>query len=131
MRNAESVGFSIGTRDRSRLEHLTEVYGAGNRSEFLRKAMSVMERMEAAEALVDLQAYGQRQAERLGVDARDIPALVEAALANPDPAAVAAAKLIVASHFSGRVPGPQSGDGERVLSPVELVVRSAPTPAAS
>ena len=131
MRNAESVGFSIGSRDRSRLEHLTEVYGAGNRSEFLRKAMSVMERMEAAESLVSLQAYGQRQAERLGVDARDIPALVEAALADPDPAAVAAAKLIVASHFSQRTPGPHRQGDDQGLSPVELFVRSAPTPATS
>ncbi len=131
MRSAQTVGFSIDTRDRSRLEHLTEVFGSGNRSEFLRKAMSVMERMEAADTLVRIQAYGQRQGERQGVDPKDIPALVEAALTSPDQRAVAEAKLICASSFSSRPARRSSESGGGELSDVERFVRGTPTSASA
>lgn len=98
MRKASTVGFAIDETDRQRLDHLSKVFGGGNRSAFLRKAMDVMERYELAQRLVELQAYGEERLASAGRVTSDIPGLVARALADPDPnaVAVAEAKLTVA-----------------------------------
>jgi hypothetical protein len=103
MRKATTVGFAIDETDRQRLDHLSKVFGGGNRSAFLRKAMDVMERYELAQRLVELQAYGEERLAGTGRTTADIPGLVAKALADPDPDAVAQAKLIVAG-LRGRAP---------------------------
>jgi hypothetical protein len=109
MRKASTVGFAIDETDRERLDHLTKVFGGGNRSAFLRRAMDVMERYELAQRLVELQAYGEERLASSSRTAADIPELVAKALADPDPNAVAEAKLIVAG-LRGRAPIPPRGD---------------------
>lgn len=105
MRKATTVGFAIDETDRQRLDHLSKVFGGGNRSAFLRKAMDVMERYELAQRLVEIQAYGEERLAAAGRTMADIPNLVAKALADPDPAAVAQAKLIVAGlRGRGRIP---------------------------
>jgi hypothetical protein len=103
MRKSSTVGFAIDEADRERLDRLAAVFGAGNRSAFLRKAMDVMERYERAQQLAVLQAYGEERLAAAGWRPLDLPALVDAALADPDPDAVAQAKLIVAG-LRGRLP---------------------------
>jgi hypothetical protein len=109
MRKATTVGFAIEDADRQRLDHLSSVFGGGNRSAFLRKAMDVMERYELAQRLVELQAYGEERLAMSGRTMADIPGLVAKALADPDPDAVAEAKLIVAG-LRGRAPVPARDD---------------------
>ena len=109
MRKASTVGFAIDETDRQRLEHLSKVFGGGNRSAFLRKAMDVMERYELAQRLIELQAYGEERLATTGRTTADIPGLVARALADPDPDAVAEAKLIVAG-LRDRAPIPARGD---------------------
>jgi hypothetical protein len=109
MRKATTIGFAIDETDRERLDHLSKVFGGGNRSAFLRRAMEVMERYELAQRLVELQAYGEERLAGTGRTAADIPGLVAKALADPDPNAVAEAKLIVAG-LRGRAPIPARGD---------------------
>lgn len=46
---AKTVGFAIADEDRELLDRLVAKYGDGNRSEFLRKAMQMMAKMEFAE----------------------------------------------------------------------------------
>lgn len=105
MRKASTVGFAVDESDRARLDHLSEVFGGGNRSAFLRKAMDVMERYELTQRLVELQAYGEERLAAAGKTSPDIPELVAKALADPDPDAIAQAKLIVAG-LRGRAPVP-------------------------
>ena len=96
MRTATTIGFAVEEKDRSKLDHLAEVFGGGNRSAFLRVAIGVMEQLELVQELGRSQAYGaQRLADcRRTVD--EIPEIVQRALADPDPEAVAQAKLVVA-----------------------------------
>ncbi len=96
MRTSRTIGFAVDDTDRERLARLSDVFGGGNRSAFLRKAMDVMERYELAQRLVEVQAYGEERLAGSGRTSSDIPALVARALADPDPNAVAQAKLIVA-----------------------------------
>ena len=109
MRKATTIGFAIDETDRGRLDHLSNVFGGGNRSAFLRKAMDVMERYELAQRLVELQAYGEERLAASGQTTADIPALVAKALEDPDPNAVAEAKLIVAG-LRRRAPIPARDD---------------------
>jgi len=109
MRKATTIGFAIDETDRERLDRLTKVFGGGNRSAFLRKAMDVMERYELAQRLVELQAYGEERLASAEGTTADIASLVAKALADPDPSAVAEAKLIVAG-LRGRAPIPARGD---------------------
>jgi len=88
--------------------------------------MYVMERVEAVETLVEIQAYGQSQADLLGIHDEDIPALVEAALANPDPRAIAEARLICASRPLPRL-APRPSSVAREISDVEHIVREVST----
>lgn len=57
----KSVGFAIEEGDRPRLEMLVEKFGGGNRSAFLRVAMSYMEAVDRAERLRAIQSYGAKK----------------------------------------------------------------------
>jgi hypothetical protein len=111
MRRSRTVGFAVEVGDESRLARLTEVFGGGNRSAFLRRAMDVMERCEQAQRLANLQAYGEERLAASGYQIADIPELVAKVLANPDPEAVAQAKLIIAG-LRGRRRFEQNDRGE-------------------
>ncbi len=83
MREAVTIGFSIrGQRDQERLSRLTAVFGNGNRSEFLRRALDIMERKELADRLLSLQVRGQAAAKARGIASGDSAALVEKYLAS-------------------------------------------------
>jgi hypothetical protein len=96
MRSASTVGFAVEEGDRERLDHLAWVFGGGNRSAFLRSAMRVMEQLELAQELARTQAYGAQRLAEARYAIEDIPDIVARALAEPDPDAIAQAKLIVA-----------------------------------
>jgi hypothetical protein len=96
MRKAHTIGFAVEETDKARLDHLSEVFGGGNRSAFLRKAMDVMERYELTQRLVELQAYGEERLATARKTSAEIPELVAKALADPHPDAIAQAKLILA-----------------------------------
>jgi len=53
-----TVGFAIAEEDEPRLRRLTERFGRGNRSAFLREAMRQMEVVDRGQRLADLQTYG-------------------------------------------------------------------------
>lgn len=54
----KTIGFAVADEDAPRLERLTQKFGHGNRSAFLREAMRQMEVVDRAERLVALQSYG-------------------------------------------------------------------------
>lgn len=54
----KTIGFAVADEDAARLERLTQRFGHGNRSAFLREAMRQMEVVDRAERLAALQAYG-------------------------------------------------------------------------
>ena len=68
-----SVAFAVDETDRRRLDRLVEKYG-GDRSAFLRAAMSFMESADRIDRLRQLQAYG---AERSAVRARGLDEVCE------------------------------------------------------
>lgn len=53
-----TVSFAIAEEDEERLRRLTDRFGGGNRSAFLREAMRQMEVLDRAERLAALQTYG-------------------------------------------------------------------------
>lgn len=110
MRTSRTIGFAVDDSDRPRLDHLTTVFGGGNRSEFLRQAMDVMDRYEAALKLVQVQAYGSTRLALVRMEVTDIPELVERALADPNPDAVAQAKLILAGIHTDGHPVVRTGE---------------------
>jgi hypothetical protein len=65
----KTVGFAIAEEDEARLERLTQKFGHGNRSAFLREAMVQMEVIDRAERLADLQAYGAERSAAAGMSA--------------------------------------------------------------
>ena len=78
--SALTVGFSIGDDDQERLERLVRHFGGGNRSAFLRRAMDVMESVERAEGLRDLQRYGNQRLAELGIDPSEVDSIIRKAL---------------------------------------------------
>jgi hypothetical protein len=96
MRTSSTIGFAVDETDRARLDHLADVFGGGNRSAFLRKAIDIMEEFELVQAIGHLQAFGAQRLAEAGYTIEDIPDIVDKALADPDPEAIAQAKLIVA-----------------------------------
>lgn len=66
-----TIGFAVAEEDRRRLERLTQRFGNGNRSAFLREAMHQMEVVERAERLAGLQAYGAERSAASGLTADD------------------------------------------------------------
>ena len=74
-RTHKAVAFSVAQTDIPRLDRLTDSYGGGNRSEFLRVAMDKLEASQRAEQLRRLQAYGRERSAQRGVtldEVRDI-----------------------------------------------------------
>jgi Arc/MetJ-type ribon-helix-helix transcriptional regulator len=69
--STKTVGFAIAEEDEARLERLTEKFGHGNRSAFLREAMRQMEVIDRADRLADLQAYGAERSAAVGLSADD------------------------------------------------------------
>lgn len=76
----KTVGFAIEERDRTRLERLVRKYGGGNRSAFLRSAMSYMESADRAERLRRLQSYGAQRSAEKNVGLTDVQTLVHRVL---------------------------------------------------
>jgi len=67
----KTIGFAVAEEDEARLERLTQKFGHGNRSAFLREAMRQMEVVERAERLAALQAYGAERAVAAGLGAEE------------------------------------------------------------
>ncbi len=67
-----------------------------------------MERLERAEELMRLQAYGAERLSERGLKIEDIPAIVDSVLAARNPVASAQARSIVAEIMSnhGRITAP-------------------------
>ena len=78
-----TVGFSIPEEDESRLRHLVERFGQGNRSAFLRVAMKHMEVLERAERLDELATYGTERLIAKNLTVEEIPDLVKQVLSSP------------------------------------------------
>jgi hypothetical protein len=76
----KTVGFAVAEEDEPRLERLTERFGGGNRSAFLREAMNQMEVIERAERLARLQSYGAERAAATGVSYDEAVAAVRRVL---------------------------------------------------
>lgn len=51
MRTATTIGFAVEEGDRARLDHLAAVFAGGNRSAFLRTAITVMEQLDVPELI--------------------------------------------------------------------------------
>lgn len=65
------MGFAVADEDTARLERLTQKFGNGNRSAFLREAMRQMEVVDRAERLATLQAYGAERSAVTGLGPED------------------------------------------------------------
>lgn len=78
----KTVGFAVEEGDRARLERLVKKYGGGNRSAFLRVALSYMETVDRAERLRRLQAYGAERSARRGLALSDVQAVVRKVLSS-------------------------------------------------
>jgi hypothetical protein len=80
---ARTIGFAVAEEDEARLEHLTQRFGGGNRSAFLREAMFQMEAVDRASQLAELQAYGVERTAAAGLTDEDAVAVVRRALHRP------------------------------------------------
>ena len=78
----KTVGFAIAQEDEGRLDRLTERFGHGNRSAFLREAMHQMEAVDRADRLRQLQAYGVERSVAAGLTHQDAAEVVRRALSN-------------------------------------------------
>lgn len=77
-----TVGFAIEEGDRARLERLVRKYGGGNRSAFLRVAISYMEAVDRAERLRRIQAYGAERLAARDVTLGDVETIVHRVLSS-------------------------------------------------
>ena len=128
MREAVTVGFSIRSqRDQERLEHLADVFGNGNRSEFLRRAMDIMERKDLADRLVSIQGFGERAAETHGIPASTIPQLVDDLISSTSPEARSAFRRASSRSSLTRLRNTRTGESSENLER-ELEVQHAQTP---
>lgn len=66
-----TIGFAVADEDAARLERLTQKFGGGNRSAFLREAMRQMEVVDRAQRLAALQAYGAERSAAAGLSPDD------------------------------------------------------------
>lgn len=76
----KSVGFAVEDTDRARLDRLVKKYAGGNRSAFLRVAMSFMESADRAERLRALQRYGAERSAARDVSLDDVRDVVHRVL---------------------------------------------------
>jgi Arc/MetJ-type ribon-helix-helix transcriptional regulator len=77
-----TIGFSIPEADQSRLDHLVQVFSAGNRSAFLRMAMDRMETADRAQRLRNLQGYGAQRTAAHAISPDEISDRVKRVLAR-------------------------------------------------
>jgi len=75
-----TVGFAIAEEDEERLHRLTERFGHGNRSAFLREAMRQMEVVDRAQRLAVLQGYGAERSSAAGLSPDEALAVVRRVL---------------------------------------------------
>ena len=78
--STRTIGFAVAEEDEARLERLTQRFGHGNRSAFLREAMHQMEVVERAGRLAELQAYGVERSAVAGLSHEDAVQVVRRAL---------------------------------------------------
>lgn len=78
--STKTIGFAVAEEDEPRLERLTNRFGHGNRSEFLRVAMDQMEVVDRASRLSELQAYGVERSAAAGLTHEDPVEVVRRAL---------------------------------------------------
>ncbi len=76
----KTIGFAVAEEDAARLERLTERFGHGNRSAFLREAMRQMEVIDRAGRLAALQEYGAERSAAAGLTAEDALKVVKRVL---------------------------------------------------
>ena len=76
----KTVGFAIADEDQERLQRLTEKFGGGNRSAFLREAMRQMEVIDRAGRLAALQAYGAERSASASLSADEAVTVVRRVL---------------------------------------------------
>lgn len=75
-----TVGFAVAAEDEARLQRLTERFGGGNRSAFLREAMRQMEVVDRSGRLASLQAYGAERSAAAGLNPDEALAVVRRVL---------------------------------------------------
>jgi Arc/MetJ-type ribon-helix-helix transcriptional regulator len=75
-----TIGFAVAEEDEERLRRLTERFGQGNRSAFLREAMRQMEVIDRAERLAALQGYGVERSAAAGLSPDQALAVVRRVL---------------------------------------------------
>lgn len=78
--STKTIGFAVAEEDEARLERLTQRFGHGNRSAFLREAMHQMEAVDRAGRLAELQAYGVGRSAAAGLSQEDAVEVVRRAL---------------------------------------------------
>lgn len=82
--SAQTLGFAVQPEDRPLLDELTEYFGNGNRSAYLRATLKIMKSIMIADQLREAQAYGQQRTAELGMSPADVPARIQAFLkSNP------------------------------------------------
>jgi len=74
------IGFAVAEEDEPRLERLTQRFGNGNRSAFLREAMHQMEVVDRSGRLAECQAYGVERSAAAGLSHEDAVQVVRRAL---------------------------------------------------
>lgn len=77
--STQTVGFSVADEDRERLDRLVDRFGGGNRSAYLRATFAVMESIDRAERLREVQARATRRLAEQGITADDLPQLIREA----------------------------------------------------
>ena len=77
-----TIGFAVADEDAARLERLTQKFGQGNRSAFLREAMRQMEVVDRAQRLAQLQAYGAERSATAGLSPDQALEVVRRVLKN-------------------------------------------------
>jgi len=71
--SSSTGGFAVADDDQGRMDRLVEHFGGGNRAEYLRATLPVMESLARAERLRELQA---RNAERAAAAGQDYESLL-------------------------------------------------------
>lgn len=96
-----TLGFSVGDRDRDRLERLAGIYAHGNRSEWLRQALDLFEHKELVDTLARLQRVGDRTAATAAHDRSSLERAVSELLQSPSPRVVERAHQLVREAAEG------------------------------
>jgi hypothetical protein len=79
---AKTVGFAISEKDRELLDRLSEHYGNGNRSEFLRLAMKRMEHERIAQRFIETRKQINEELGGRVLTSEEVLEAIKAATAN-------------------------------------------------